>query len=102
MSKPKATVHSLRKELEAQAAVHEAYKARARAYVLATSSDSSRRALMTIDPVTKDGKVNGITIAELIMLVNLAEGTGEQVILETTYDKQRLFVVAKKKLCIWR
>ena len=100
MRKPTATVKSLREELKNLQASFDVYKEKARAYILENSRISNRRALMTIEPVTDKGLVNGITISELVMLVNLNEGTGERTFLETTNNKKNLLVVAQKRSAI--
>lgn len=57
-----------------------------------------RRPLMTIEPSNKDGHINGMTIPELVMLVNLNNNTDEETVLETVNDNKNLLVVARKKL----
>jgi hypothetical protein len=49
------------------------------------------RKLMTIDPATEDGKINGITIPELVMLINLNKASGERIVL-CTEGKSVLFI----------
>ncbi len=99
MKKPKATVRSLREELKNLQARQEVFHNNVRAYVLQVNNQSGRRPLMSIEPVTSKGTINGITISELIMLVKLADGTRETVSLETTQQAgvDCLYVVAKKK-----
>src|ERR1017187_2647159 len=74
----------------------EEYRAKVRAYTLAVGSNSGRRRLMSIAPANEKGLINGLTIPELVMLVNLSDGTGEQIILETENNKKDLLIVAKK------
>jgi hypothetical protein len=97
MRKPKATVKTLKAELAATVAAHELYKQKVREYVLATNSFSNRRQLMVIVPANEKGMINGLTIPELVLLVNLSNGTGEQVILETENNGHDLLIIAKKK-----
>lgn len=97
MRKPKATVNSLRADIAALNARHDKFRADVRAYVLAISSVSNSRRLMSIAPSNEKGLINGLTIPELVMLVNLSEGTGEIITLETENNKHDLLVVAKKK-----
>jgi hypothetical protein len=75
---------------------YEEYRAKVRAYTIAVGSSSNRRRLMSIAPANEKGLINGLTIPELVMLVNLSEGTGEQIILETENNKKDLLIVAKK------
>lgn len=98
MRKPKATIKSLRKEIEVLTQRYADSKLKTRAYVLEVNNQSNRRHLMTIEPANAKGQINGLTIPELVMLVNLSEGMGEIVTLETTNDKKELIVVAKKKM----
>jgi hypothetical protein len=100
MRKSKVTVKSLREDLKNLQAQFDAYMAKARAYALENSRLSNRRALMTIEPTTDKGLVNGITIAELVMLVNLNDAQGETTLLETTNNKKNLSVIARKRLAI--
>jgi hypothetical protein len=99
MSKPKVTVKTVKALYNALQKDYELFRQKVRAYVLASNNNSNRRPLMTIDPVTSKGQINAITITELIMLVKLSDGTGEQVLLEVTNqdDVDKLYVVAKKK-----
>ena len=97
MRKPKATVKSLRADIAALNARHDKFRADVRAYVLAISSVSNSRRLMSIAPSNEKGLINGLTIPELVMLVNLSEGTGEIITLETENNKHDLLVIAKKK-----
>ncbi len=97
MRKPKATVKSLRAEMKLLQAHFDTFKENARAYVLAVGNNGGRRALMTITPANENGMVNGITIPELVMLVNLNNSFGENVLLETTNNNKNLLIVAKKK-----
>jgi hypothetical protein len=103
MKKAKLTRKSALKETqklhEGLQKYFEEYRAKVRAYVLAVGSNpsnSSKRRLMSITPANDEGLINGLTIPELVMLVNLTEGTGEQIILETENNKKDLLVVAKK------
>lgn len=97
MRKPKATVKSLREELKNLQAEYEVYKQKVRAHLFAVSPMVNRRALMDIEPANAKGMINGMTIPELVMLVNLSESTDEIVILETVNNKKDLRVIAKKK-----
>lgn len=97
MKKPKVTIASLRVELMNLKADYQAYREKARAYIFATNSFSNRRQLMQIKTITEKGTVNAMSIAELVMLVNLNNGTGENTVLETTNGAQELVVIAKRK-----
>jgi hypothetical protein len=96
MKKPKAP--SAKVLYEGLQKDYEAFRNEARAYALAVVSNSSKRRLMSITPANDKGLINGMTIPELVMLVNLTEGTGEQIILETENNKKDLLVLAKKKV----
>ena len=96
MKKPKAP--SAKKLYEGLQQDYEAFRQKVRVYVLEVNRVSNSRSLMTIEPATDKGLINGMTIPELVMLVNLNEGTGEETILQTSWDKKRLLVVARKKL----
>ena len=98
MKKPKAP--SAKKLYEGLQQDYEAFRAKARAYALATGGNANRRRLMSIAPANDKGLINGLTIPELVMLVNLSEGTGEQIILETENNKKDLLVVAKKTVSV--
>ena len=63
---------------------------------MAERNVSSKRRLMSIAPSNEKGLINGLTIPELVMLVNLSEGTGETIVLETENNKHDLLVIAKK------
>jgi hypothetical protein len=75
----------------------DAYKTNVRAYVMAERNLSNKRRLMSIAPSNDKGLINGLTIPELVMLVNLSDGTGETIVLETENNKHDLLVIAKKK-----
>lgn len=96
MRKPKATVQSLRKELKALQAKFDAFRTSVRAYVLAANTNG--RDLMTIEPANVKGMINGLTIPELVLLVNLNEGTGEVIQLRTINSGHDLVVTAKKRV----
>jgi hypothetical protein len=96
MRKTKATVKTLRAELKALQAVLDKRTELFRAFVFEVKT--AARNLMTIQPANEKGMINGLTIPELVMLVNLQEGTGEHVILHTTNNKRDLLVVTKKNL----
>jgi hypothetical protein len=98
MRKPKATVQSLRKELKALQAKFDKFRTDVRAYILAASSISNRRILMSIQPANDKGMINGMTIPELVMLVNLQKGTGEHIILDSEKQGRNLLVISKKNL----
>jgi hypothetical protein len=98
MKKPKAP--SLKKLYEGLQKDYASYRETVRAYIMAVNSVSARRNLMTIEPANEKGMINGLTIPELVMLVNLCEGTGEYIVLETVDNKKNLRVVAKKKQII--
>ena len=98
MRKPKATVKSLRADIAALNARHDKFRADVRAYVLASSSVSNVRDLMTITPANEKGMINGLTIPELVMLVNLSEGTDEVVQLRTINNHRDLVLTAKKRV----
>lgn len=97
MRKPKATVKSLREELKTLQVQFDTYKAKARAYILDNSRITNRRALMTIEPANEKGQINGMTIPELVMLVNLNNANNEATLLETVNNGKNLFVVAKRR-----
>ena len=94
MKKPKAP--SAKKLYEGLQQDYEAFRQKVRVYVLEVNRVSNSRNLMTIEPATDKGLINGMTIPELVMLVNLSEGTGEKIILETENNKRDLLIVAKK------
>lgn len=96
MRKPKATVKSLREELKNLQTEYVVYKQKVRAHLFAVRPMMNRRALMDIEPANANGMINGLTIPELVMLVNLCEGTDEFIILETINNKKDLHIVAKK------
>ena len=95
MRKPKATVKTLRTELKALQAQFDKHKENTRAFLAAKTAN---RDLMTIEPANDKGMINGLTIPELVMLVNLSEGTGEFITLRTINNKRDLVVMAKKNL----
>jgi hypothetical protein len=92
----KSTLKETQKLHEGLQKYFEEYRAKVRAYTLAVGSNASKRRLMSIEPSNVKGLINGLTIPELVMLVNLSEGTGEQIILETENNKRDLLVLAKK------
>jgi hypothetical protein len=96
MRKPKATVKTLRAELKALQAVLDKRTETFRAFVFAVKT--AGRTLFTIAPANDKGMINGMTIPELIMLVNLKENEGEYITLRTTSNKQDLVVIAQKNL----
>jgi hypothetical protein len=95
MKKPKVTNKTVKALHEALQLDYAAFRAKVRAYILANGSYSNRRQLMTINPVTEKGLVNAMSIAELILLVNLSNGTDENILLETSGND--LVVIAKRK-----
>lgn len=95
MKKPKVTIKTVKALYEGLQEDYETFRAKARAYILANGSYSNRRSLMTINPVTEKGLVNAMSIAELILLVNLSNGTDENILLETSGND--LVVIAKRK-----
>jgi hypothetical protein len=97
MKKTKVTVKSLREELKNVQENFDVYREKTRAYIFENASLGNRRRLMSITPANEKGMINGMTIPELVMLVNLNEGTGEVVLLETENNKKDLVVIAKKK-----
>ena len=96
MRKPKATVKTLRAELKTLQAQFDKHKENTRAFILAAKT--ANRDLMTIEPANDKGMINGLTIPELVMLVNLSEGTGEFITLRTINNKRDLVVMAHKNL----
>ncbi len=97
MKKPKVTIKSLREEVKNLQENFTKYQQTARAYIFANNSFSNRRQLMQIKIVTDKGTINAMSIAELVLLVNLNNGTGENTVLETTNNAQELVVIAKRK-----
>lgn len=98
MRNQKATTKSMKKLYEGLQLDYEAFRSKVRAFALESMSISNVRNLMTIAPANDKGMINGMTIPELVMLVNLSEGTGEHIVLRTTNNKQDLLVTAKKNL----
>lgn len=96
MKKPKVTIKTKNEEIKKLQENYKRMVENARAYALAASSQSNRRELMTIEPANENGMINGITIPELIMLVNL-NSTGEETLLETSYDHKTLLIIARKR-----
>ena len=96
MKRPRVTVKSVQKLHEGLQKYFEEYRAKVRAYTLAVGSNASKRRLMSITPANDKGLINGMTIPELVLMVNLSAGTGEQIILETENNKRDLLVLAKK------
>ena len=97
MKKPKVTIKTKNEEIKKLQEDYKRMVENARAFASAASSHSNRRALMTIKPANENGTINGLTIPELIMLVNLNSNTGEETLLETSYDHKELLVIAKKR-----
>ena len=96
MKKPKATIRSKNKEIEVLTQQFADFKLKVRAFVLATHTNG--RQLMTIEPANDKGMINGMTIPELVLLVNLTETTGEVIQLRTSNDRHDLVVTAKKRV----
>jgi len=94
MKKPKAP--SLKKLYEGIKKDYADYKEKVRAYIMAERSLSNSRPLMTIAPANDKGLINGLTIPELVLLVNLSRSNGEYVVLGTVNDGKNLQIVAKK------
>ena len=92
----KLTLKETQKLHEGLQKYFEEYRAKVRAYTLAVGSNASKRRLMSITPANDKGLINGMTIPELVLMVNLSAGTGEQIILETENNKRDLLVLAKK------
>ena len=93
MKKPKKLTPKKLAELQAK---YDELRGRIRAFVMPIYSIANRRTLMEITPSNEKGLINGLTIPELIMLVNLNNGTGESTHLES--DGKKLYVIAKKSL----
>ena len=92
-------VKKLKVTVKSSEANFKAYQEKVRAYVLEVNRNFNKRYLMSIEPANEQGHINGMAIPELIMLVNLNNGTGEDTLLEV--NGKTLHVVAKKKLpCI--
>jgi hypothetical protein len=96
MRKPKATVKTLRAELKTLQAVLDKRTETFRAFVFAVKT--AGRTLFTIAPANDKGMINGLTIPELVMLVNLKQNEGEYITLRTTNNKRDLVVTAQKNL----
>lgn len=56
------------------------------------------RLLMSIVPTDTQGRINGITIPELIMLVNLNRGTNERIILEVEDKTLKVYAEALRPM----
>ncbi len=98
MKKPKVTIKTVKALYEGLQKDYADYREKVRAHILAESSISNRRALMTIVPANEKGMINGMTIPELVLLVNLNSGNGESTILETTNEGKNLVIIAKRKV----
>jgi hypothetical protein len=102
MKKPKATskavVRLKNQEIKRLEEEDLAYRAKVRAYVLEIGNVSNKRRLMSIESSNNKGLINCLTIPVFVMLVNLCDGTGKTIVLETENNKKDLLVVAKKKL----
>ena len=96
MKKPKATTRSKNKEIEVLKQQFADFKLKVRAFVLATQTHG--RDLMTIEPANNKGMINGMTIPELVLLVNLTEGTDEVVQLRTVNNHRDLVLTARKRV----
>jgi hypothetical protein len=95
--KPAASVKSLRLDLKVLQSKFDEYHRRVTNYSLEINTLPLQRRLMSIEPANVEGRINGLTIPELVMLVNLSEGTGECIVLETENNKRDLLVIASKK-----
>jgi|SRR5271166_3246102 len=60
---------------------YEAFRVLAKDYIRNTRYPQ-RRALLTVEATTEDGKLNGMTIVELLTVANLTQNTGERVYLQ--------------------
>ena len=94
--KPAVTVKSLRKEMKLAEDKLVLFKDKVRAFILA--SQTINRDLMTIEPSNKAGMINGLTIPELITLVNLSANTGEVIQLRTINDGHDLVVSTRERV----
>ena len=63
--------------------------------MLYTLCHPEQRALLSIEATDSEGRINGITAAELVTIVKLTEGTGEQVYLSAS-GKTVTFLAEKK------
>lgn len=70
------------------------YKQAARIFIAALKNPV-RRVLLSIDATDKDGRLNGITAAELITIANLTDATGERVFLSAV-NKTITFIAVSK------
>ena len=70
----KETVKSVKKEFEA-------FKVLTKAAVVNFRYPNTRR-LLTVDAADAQGKLNGITIVELLTIANLTAGTSERVFMQ--------------------
>jgi hypothetical protein len=85
MKKPKVTVSSLKKLYEGLQKDYQAFRFAAKNYIY-TLQNPSVRSIATIEAADALGKLNGLTVVELIAIVNTVAGTDERVYL-TAYNK---------------
>ena len=80
MKKPKATVKSLREEIKTTKESYATYKEAAQKFMYSLQNPNTRR-ILSVDAADEQGKLNGITIAELIAITNLLSQGGEKLYL---------------------
>ncbi len=74
---------------------YEGYRAIAREYIR-TLQKPLQRKLMSSDAADATGKLNGLTIVELIAISRLSENTGERVFLTVSNDNKTVTLYAEK------
>jgi hypothetical protein len=70
-------------KLEVLSTTFATYKENAQKFMY-TLQNPPHRALLSVDAADAQGKLNGITVVELIAIVNLTEATGERVYLKAS------------------
>jgi hypothetical protein len=80
MKKPKVTLRSAKKLYEGLQQNYAAYRKSAQEFIFTLQNPPSRR-ILSVDAADAQGKLNGMTIAELIAITNLLSAQGEKLYL---------------------
>lgn len=100
MKKTKETVKKTKETVKSVKAAYATYKALAREFMFKLQHLPSRQ-ILSVDAADAQGKLNGMTIAELIAITNLLSAQGEKLYLVPQGKSIIGYAVADAPRALW-
>jgi len=92
MKTKKETLKSVKKQLEE-------FRAKSK-QIIDDLHYPARRKLLTINVIEPNGAFNGMTVAEMLTIVNLSNGTGERIVMEANGKAIEMWAEKRSRISV--